>query len=520
MKHNRQQHKGKVYLVGAGPGDPGLITLRGKYLLERAEVIVYDYLANKKLLKHVPREAEFIYAGKKGGGLHAFTQEGINKLLVEHAKSGKIVVRLKGGDPFIFGRGAEEIEELVAENIDFEVVPGVTSATAAATYAGIPITHRNYTASVAFVTGHEDPLKKYSNIHWDKLATGAGTIVIYMGIKNLPDIAAKLIHHGRDPETPVAVIRWASTPEQRSVEGTLATIADIVQKAGITPPALVVVGEVVRLRQTIDWYEKRPLFGKKIIVTRTREQSSELITRLEENGGDCLECPTIHIEPLPQYDLLDQAIDTITTYQWLLFTSLNAVTYFFRRLGEKGLDSRALAGPKIGVVGQTTADELMKYGLRADLIPQQFTGEGLARALVAEGVQGDRILLPRAQEAREILPRILEENGASIETVPVYRNVPPQGRKEDLRETLSKGDINMITFTSSSTVTHFLTMIDASDENELQELLQGVNIAAIGPITADTLRKNGLEVHVQPERYTIIDMVQAIVDHYQGDTTT
>ncbi|MGE4561120.1 MAG: uroporphyrinogen-III C-methyltransferase, partial [Desulfobulbus sp.] len=265
---------GKVYLVGAGPGDPGLITLRGKYLLEHAEVVVYDYLANPKLLSYVPKNAKLIYAGKKGGGLHAFTQKGINQLLVDHAKEGNMVVRLKGGDPFIFGRGAEEIEELVHEGIDFEVVPGVTSATAAATYAGIPITHREYTASVAFVTGHEDPTKKFSNISWEKLATGAGTIVIYMGIKTLPSITQKLMDYGRSPDTPVAVVRWASTPQQHSVVGTLSTICEVVRRAEIKPPALVIVGEVVKLRSTIDWFERRPLFGRRAVVTRTREQAS------------------------------------------------------------------------------------------------------------------------------------------------------------------------------------------------------------------------------------------------------
>lgn len=277
---NTTPQKGKVYLVGAGPGDPGLLTLRGKFLLERAEVVVYDYLANSKLLNHAPAEAELVYVGKKGGGLHAMSQEEINRLLVEHGLTGKRVVRLKGGDPFIFGRGAEEIEELVKAGIAFEVVPGVTSATAAATYAGIPITHRDYTASVAFVTGHEAPGKTESNVAWDKLATGAGTIVVYMGIKNLPTITNKLIDNGRSPDTPVAVVRWASTPQQRSVVGTLATITEVVAQAKIAPPALVIIGEVVKLRETIDWYEHRPLFGKRIIVTRTREQASELVSRL------------------------------------------------------------------------------------------------------------------------------------------------------------------------------------------------------------------------------------------------
>ncbi len=507
---------GKVYLVGAGPGDPGLITLRGKYLLERAEVVVYDYLANPRLLAYVPPGAELIYAGKKGGGLHAFTQESINRLLVEHAKRGKMVVRLKGGDPFIFGRGAEEIEELASEGIEFEVVPGVTSATAAATYAGIPITHREYTASVAFVTGHEDPTKKFSTIAWDKLATGAGTIVIYMGIKTLPDITKKLIDYGRSPETPVAVVRWASTPQQHTVVGTLATISDVVQQAGITPPALVIVGEVVKLRHTIDWFEKRPLFGKQVVVTRTREQASDLVCKLAEAGADCLEFATIHIEPVADTEIIDQAIATLDTYQWILFTSTHAVTYFFKRLQTLGWDSRKFGATRIAVVGRATNEELRRYGLRADLMPEKFTGEGLAEALIQTGVQGSRILLPRALKARDILPEALMDAGANVTIAPVYVNRPPMGQQKELRDALESGEVELITFTSSSTVTNFLTMLGARDNDELQRFLAGVRIAAIGPITAATVLEHGLQVDIQPERYTIDDMVKAIISFYQA----
>ncbi|WP_338033264.1 uroporphyrinogen-III C-methyltransferase [Desulfobulbus alkaliphilus] len=506
---------GKVYLVGAGPGDPGLITLRGKYLLEHAEVVVYDYLANPKLLSYVPKTAEFIYAGKKGGGLHAFTQKDINRLLVKHAQRGKTVVRLKGGDPFIFGRGAEEIQELVAEGIDFEVVPGVTSATAAATYAGIPITHREYTASVAFVTGHEDPAKKMSNISWEKLATGAGTIVIYMGIKTLPSITRKLIDHGRSPDTPVAVVRWASTPQQRSVVGTLETICEVVQQADIKPPALVIIGEVVKLRSTIDWFEKRPLFGKRIVVTRTRDQASDLVAKLEEHGAECLEYATIQIEPVEDYRIFDAAMATIAEYQWILFTSINAVSYFFQRLFHLGLDSRHLAGPKIAVVGRATAEKLLQYGLKADLIPEQFTGEGLAKALVQTRVEGSRILLPRAMQAAELLPETLTDAGATVTVAPVYRNVPPPGLGDELRRHLLSGTIDMVTFTSSSTVANFLAMLKADSKDEAHALFSKVQIATIGPVTTATVLEHGLSVAVQPEKYTIADMVQSIVALYR-----
>jgi uroporphyrinogen III methyltransferase/synthase len=512
----KTERSGKVYLVGAGPGDPGLITVRGRYLLERAEVIVYDYLASRRLLRFVPREARFVYAGKRGGVKHTHTQEEINQMLVDFAREGKNVVRLKGGDPFIFGRGGEEVETLAKNDIPFEVVPGVTSATAAATYAGIPITHRGYTASVAFITGHEDPTKPSSNIDWSKIATGIGTIVVYMGIKNMPHIVKNLIDHGRSPQTPVAVVRWASTPEQRSVVGTLETITEIVHEADIKPPALIVIGEVVNLRSTIDWFEKRALFGKRIIVTRTREQASELVAGLEEAGASCFECSTINIEPVDMYDILDEALERIEEYHWILFTSLNGVRYFFNHLYSKGLDARDLKGPDIGVVGKSTADLLLTYGINADHIPPVFTSDGLAESLLDQGVEGRNILIPRAVEAREIMPETLRGAGAQVTIAPVYQNIPPEGRKDELRVELESGAVDMLTFTSSSTVKNFLTMVDAADQQELEKLLSGVKIAAIGPITAKTVTDSGLQVDVQPETHTIPSMIQAIVEYYQN----
>ena len=516
MEETKSKEKiGKVYLVGAGPGDPGLITVRGKYLLEKAQVVVYDYLANPKLLKNVPENATFIYAGKRGHGEHKHTQEEINQLLVDHAKAGKIVVRLKGGDPFIFGRGGEELERLFAANIPFEVVPGVTSATAAATYAGIPITHRHYTASVAFLTGHEDPSKKDSSIDWDKLATGAGTIVVYMGIKNLPIIVENLIRHGRDPQTPVAIVRWASTPEQQTVVGTLATIEEAVRDSGIKPPSLIIIGEVVHLRKTIDWFEKRPLFGKKIIVTRTREQASQLVAGLEENGANCFECATNEIQPVDSYALLDAELERLQEYHWILFSSLNGVTYFFQHLLAKGMDARDLKGPQIAAVGKSTADLLSRYGINADLIPNVFTSEGLAESLLDLGVEGRNILIPRAEKGREILPETLRGAGAQVTITPVYKNVLPEKGAAELKEMLEAG-VDMITFTSSSTVRNFLTLLGAEDDSRINELLQQVTIAAIGPITAKTVSDNGLKVDVQPEEHTIEALVKAVVDHYHG----
>jgi len=511
----KRTRPGKVYLVGAGPGDPSLITVRGKRLLEKADVAVYDYLASKKLLKHLPADAEKIYVGKKGGVKHIHTQDEINQMLIDHARAGKMVVRLKGGDPFIFGRGGEELQELHKAGISFEVVPGVTSATAAATYAGIPITHRDYTATVTFLTGHEDPTKETSNIDWTKLATGVGTLVVYMGIKNLPIIVENLIKHGRDPKTPVAVVRWASTPEQRSVVGTLETITDIVRDNDIKPPSLIIVGEVVTLRKTIDWFEKRALFGRKIIVTRTREQASDLVAGLEEYGADCLEYSTINIKPVESYEVLGEEIDRLEEYHWILFTSLNGVKYFFEYLYSRGMDARELKGPDIAAVGKSTADLLLKYGINADLIPSTFTGEGLAESLLDQGVEGRNILIPRALKGREILPETLRGAGAQVTVVPVYRNCPEEEPKMNLRKDLAEGKVDMVTFTSSSTVRNFLAMIEAENQEELENLMDGVDIAAIGPITAKTVTDNGLQVTVQPDEYTIDEMVWSIVHYYE-----
>ncbi len=511
---------GKVYLVGAGPGDPGLITVKGKMLLERAEVVVYDYLANKKLLNHVPAHAELIYVGKKGGGVHAQTQEEINQILVDKASSGRMVVRLKGGDPFIFGRGGEEIEEIAKYGIGFEIVPGVTAASAAATYAGIPITHRQYTATVAFVTGHEDPTKADSSIAWEKLATGVGTLVFYMGIKNLPNITERLIRYGRAPETPVAVIRWASTPEHRTVTGTLATIVDEVQHAAIKPPALIIVGEVVKLRETMNWFEKRPLFGKRIMVTRTRDQASELVMQLEELGADCIEFATIALEPPASWDELDQAVDDMTRFDWLLFTSINAIQFFFQRLFARQLDARALSGIRIAAVGIATAAELQKYGLKADLLPtKEFTGEGLAATLIEQGAGQSRFLLPRALKASEALPEILRQAGGEVTLVPVYQNVRPKGQEQALRKEFIDQTIDMVTFTSSSTFTNFIYMLNPKDEAEMRQLLAGVKIASIGPVTGKAIQKKGLTIDVQPaECYSISTMVEAISEFYHSRT--
>ena len=506
--------KGKAYLVGAGPGDPGLITVRGKEILQKTEVLIYDYLAGEKLLDFVPESAELIYAGKMGGIKHTHTQDEINQMLIDRVQSGKIVVRLKGGDPFIFGRGGEELEELVKAGLDYEAVPGVTSASAAATFAGIPITHRACTSSVAFITGHERPDKDVTSIAWDKISTGVGTLVFYMGIKNLPTITANLIKHGRDPQTPVAIVRWASMPFQRSVVGTLETIADIVKQEGIKPPALTIVGDVVNYRKDLDWYEGRPLFGKRIVVTRTREQASELVSLLNENGAYCLEHATISIHPPDSWQETDYAINHLQDFDWLLFTSINAIHHFFKRLYKIGKDCRSLHDISIAAIGRVTADVLLEYGINADLIPESFTGEGLADAMVDQGVDGKKILIPRALKARKVLEETIKAHGGTVVIAPVYQNVPPVYEGTVLREEIKKGDVDMVTFTSSSTVTNFVSMLNVSDNAELQALLKDVKIAVIGPVTAKTVLKYGLTITAQPDTFTIPAMVHSIVDSF------
>lgn len=500
----------KVFLIGAGPGDPGLLTLKGQSCIARSDVVIYDYLAAPELLAHAGPDAELIYVGKKGGD-HTLPQAGINDLIVEKARQGRIVARLKGGDPFIFGRGGEEVERLIEEGIDFEVVPGVTSAVAAPAYAGIPLTHRQFTSSVTFVTGHEDPTKEASSINWQALAQGGGTLVFFMGVKNLTYIAERLLHYGMFPEIPAALVRWGTTPRQKTVTGTLGTIADVAADAGMAPPALIVIGEVVRLREKMKWFETRPLFGKSIVVTRARAQASDLVSRLAELGAVCHEVPAIRIIPEEDYGPMDRAISKITAYDWLIFTSVNGVDFFFNRLFHAGLDARALGRIRTAVIGPATAERLLGYGIKTDILPASFRAESVIDAFRNESVAGKRILLPRAKEARPILPAELTRMGAVVDEIPVYRTLRDGEGAESLITDLAAGKIDMITFTSSSTVTNFKALLP---KNRFNELIQNVVIAAIGPITADTARENGFPVHVTADQYTIDGLCDAIVRHY------
>lgn len=498
--------KGKVYLVGAGPGDPGLITVKGIKALNKAEVVVYDYLANPKLLSHVPPEAERIYVGKKGGS-HTLSQEGINRLLVKKALEGKTVVRLKGGDPFIFGRGGEEIEALLAEDIPFEVIPGITSAFAVPAYAGIPVTHREYTSTLALITGHEAEGKEDSAIDWEALAR-IGTLIFLMGMKNLPRICENLLQNGRSPDTPVTVIQWGTTPRQRMAEGTLSNIVERVKEAGLSAPAIILVGEVARLREKFRWFETKPLFGKKVVVTRTREQASQLVEALEEAGAECIEIPTIKIVAPESFEPLDQAIQGIETFDWVIFTSQNAVKYFGERLRALGRDARSLYRTKLAVIGTATAASLAEMGLKADLIPSEFRAEGLIAAFEKMEIAGKKILLPRAEEAREILPKKLRDFGAEVKVVPAYRTVLPEESREALLSALKEG-VDLITFTSSSTAKNLFKLLEGHES-----LLEGVVLASIGPITSETLKKLGHPPQIEAREYTIPGLVSAILDYF------
>ncbi len=503
---------GKVYLVGAGPGDPGLITVRGRELLARADVVVYDFLASPALLRHARPGAEIVYVGKKGGD-HTLPQHRINELLVEKARNAEVVVRLKGGDPYVFGRGAEEAEVLAEAGIAFEVVPGVTSAVAAPAYAGIPVTHRRHASSVAFITGHEDPEKAGSDLDWAGIARGANTLVFLMGIKNLGEISRRLTENGRPAGTPAALVRWGTLPEQITLTGTLSDIADKARQAGLKPPAVFIVGSVVSLRERLDWFGARPLFGKTIVVTRAREQASALTDRLAELGARVIETPAIRVVPTEDTGALDAAIGRISSYDFAAFTSVNGVERFFGRLFDAGLDCRALSGVKIAAIGPATSARLRDFGIVTDILPETYRAESVAEAFGRLDMRGKRVLLPRAEGARPVLPVELKKMGAAVDEIVIYRSVPDGSGKDGLMRELSEGRVDMVTFSSSSTVTNFAALFATGD---LKRLMEGVKVAAIGPITADTARSLGLSVSITAEEYTIDGLVKAIVQGQGG----
>jgi uroporphyrinogen III methyltransferase/synthase len=499
--------QGKVYIIGAGPGDPRLITLRGAECIREADVIIYDHLVSPEILRHAGEKARRIYAGKQGGD-HTLSQDEINRRLVEEAGRGNVVARLKGGDPFIFGRGGEEAEVLREAGIPFEIVPGVTSAVAVPAYAGIPLTHRNHTSTVAFVTGHEDPTKGKSDIDWAALA-GIGTLVFLMGVKNLPAIAENLIRCGKDAATPAALIRRGTTPEQETLTGTLGDIALKADERRFAPPAILVVGGVVGLRETMNWFETKPLFGRGVVVTRPEAQAEGFAELLRVQGARVIPFPVIRIAPPESWDPFDQALDRLETYHWIVFTSANGVSSFFRRLRERGRDIRDLKGIRIATIGLATAAAVGALGIRVDIVPEEFISEGVVRAFAGENLRGCRILLPRAEEARDVIPEGLAEMGATVDVVTAYRTVRSDRDGSELLPLFDGGKVDVIAFTSPSTVAHFLGIMGPGFRLPSQ-----VRIACIGPMTAAAARNAGLTVDILQERYTIPELVDAIAAHF------
>lgn len=503
------EKKGKVYLIGAGPGDPGLLGLKAKECLETADAVVYDRLADPRIIEFCRKDAEMVYVGKASAN-HTMRQPDINKLLVKLAAEGKTVARLKGGDPFVFGRGGEEAIELLEAGLPFEFVPGVTSAIAVAEYAGIPVTHRHVATSFAVITGHEDPTKGESTINWKGLATAVDTLVFLMGVENIERISSQLIANGRSADCPAAVIRWGTRPEQRTLITTVGKAAADVKATGMKPPAIFLVGEVVKLREQLQWFDNKPLFGKTVIVTRARAQASALTKKLEAQGARVLEVPAIKIVPPADFAPLDKAIAEIDTYKWLILTSVNGVEYFFNRLQKAGKDSRALCGVKIAAIGSATAEALKGYGITADLIPSAYKAEELADALAEDTKAGDKLLLARAKVARNVLPERLRALGAQVDVVAAYETVTDCQNKEELLEALESGEASVVTFTSSSTVTNLLDVL-----GDKKDLLNKVALAAIGPVTAETLEKNGLKPAISAAEYTIDGLMTAIEEYYK-----
>lgn len=498
--------QGMVYLVGAGPGDYKLISIKAMECMREADVVIYDRLADERLLEMVRPEAELIYVGKASSA-HTMKQADINRLLVEKALAGQVVVRLKGGDPFVFGRGGEEALELEARQLAYEIVPGITSAIAVPAYAGIPVTHRGVATSFAVITGHEDPTKEKSTLRWDKLATAVDTLIFLMGVENLPYITSQLMQHGRAGDTPAAIIRWGTKPQQQVWETTVKEAAAMAEAEKITAPAIFIVGEVVRLREQLAWFDKRPLFGRRVLVTRAREQASVLTASLEKLGAQCLEAPAIKIVPPESFAKLDQAIGELSQYHWIIFTSVNGVEFFFRRLQEAKLDARALAGLKVAAIGSQTAERLKQHGILADLVPVEFRAEGIVEALQGRVEAGMRVLIPRATVARDVLPEALREMGVGVNVAPAYQTVSGDTDGKSLAGMLADGKIDMVTFTSSSTVTNLYTLLGPDHAH----LLKKAQVACIGPITAAACAEHGVTPDIIAEEYTIDGLVTAIL---------
>ena len=489
----------KVYLVGAGPGDPDLITWKGRKVLAVADAILYDHLASDHLLELAPKACERIYVGKKKA-VHAHTQEEICAMMIDRARRGLTVVRLKGGDPFIFGRGGEELEALADAGIEFEVIPGVTSPLGIAAYSGVPLTHRHHTSVVTFVTGHS-----VDAIDWDRVGR-AETLVILMGLFSIRDIAREIMARGRSAATPAMAVRWGTRPDQQTVVGTLATIADQVDTVQMKPPATIIIGEVVGLHERLNWFERLPLFGKRIVVTRAQDQASEFIERLRALGADAVELPMISIQPPQDPAPLDGAIECLSSYDWLIFTSANGVRFFLDRLDRSRFDLRSLKA-RLCAIGPATRKAVESLHLKVDLMPNEYVAEALVAAFSDHDLRGKRVLLPRAAVARDLIPAELTKLGARIDVVEAYRNVIPKDaaiRASEIFSADKKPD--WITFTSSSTVSNFLSIMGA-------EVLSGVRIASIGPVTSSTIHARGLRVDVEARDYTIEGLIASILNN-------
>ncbi|MCK5849084.1 MAG: uroporphyrinogen-III C-methyltransferase [Caldisericia bacterium] len=497
--------KGKVYLTGVGPGDPGLFTLKGKAILEKATCVIFDKLVSSKILDFIPNDCERIYVGKESG-MHTLSQDKINELLVEKAKAGNIVVRLKGGDPFVFGRGGEEALFCKDNNVEFEIIPGITSAIAVPAYAGIPVTHRDYASSFAVITGHEKKDQKRNIYRWDYLVNVVDTLVFLMGVSNLQYIVSKLLEFGKSPKTPVAIIHKGTLPEQKSWIGSLDSIVGIAQKENITAPSIIIVGETVDLKNKLNWVENKPLWGKNIIVTRARAQASLLVNKLEILGANVISLPTIRIQKESNLNPLYKAFENIRSYDWIVFTSVNSVAIFFQEFLKKGYDSRNLYNIKIAAIGPATAKSLIDFGLKADLMPEEYIQEKLAEAISNNATKCSKILLPRARGSRKQLVEKLVQEQHSVNEVFLYEAVQDSSSKEILTELLNLESIDYITFTSSSTVHNFMKLIN----KEFLKKLKNTKFVCIGPITSDTEKSYNLPNPIVAKEYTIDGMVEAI----------
>ncbi len=501
---------GRVFLVGAGPGDPGLLTLRAAELLERADVLLYDALAGDAIVALAPASCERIFVGKRAGA-HAMPQTEIERLAIERARTGARVVRLKGGDPFVFGRGGEEAQALRAAGVPFEVVPGVSSAYAVPAYAGIPVTHRAHAAAFTVATGHEDPTKAASSLDYSKLADPGRTLILLMATANLGEIASELVANGLGEQTPVAVIANGTRPNQRTVTGTLKTICDEVERAQIGAPAVVVVGPVAELRSELRWFDTGALFGKRVLITRAGTQSAAFARALLARGAEPILAPAIAIVPLED-TRADDALAGLAHYAWIVFTSQNGVDAFFSRLRAQGADARRVGSAKIAAIGDRTAERLGANGIIADLVPPVFVSEEVAAAIVARASAGDRVLLYRAQEARDVLPRMLEEAGLRVNIVAAYRTVVPKDAA--FAGKVARADV--LTFTSASTVRGFAELLGKSTTPAAAAA--GKCVACIGPITAQAAEQAGLSVNVVATVFTTEGLLEALESYYALQT--